>query len=88
MEAVGTIFSQFANLVIQIILARILAPEDFGSLAIILAIVNFLAIFVQSGLATAIVQKNDVDEKDISTLCIMSICVATLLYLVIFFLLP
>lgn len=81
-------FSQFANLVIQIILARILAPEDFGSLAIILAIVNFLAIFVQSGLATAIVQKNDVDEKDISTLCIMSIGVATLLYLVIFFLAP
>lgn len=81
-------FSQFVNLVIQIILARILMPDDFGSLAIILAVVNFLAIFVQSGLATAIVQKEDIDEQDISTLCIMSIGIATLLYIGMFLLAP
>ena len=59
--------SQGLSLVIQIILARLLLPEDFGSLAIIVAITNYAAIFVQSGIATALIQKKDLDDKDVST---------------------
>lgn len=59
--------SQGLSLAIQIILARLLLPEDFGSLAIIVAITNYAAIFVQSGIATALIQKKDLDDKDVST---------------------
>ena len=58
--------SQFMNLFIQIVLARILLPEDFGSLAIINAIIVYCAIFVQSGLSTAIVQKKELDRDGLS----------------------
>ena len=53
------LFSQGISFLVQVILARLLMPNDFGSLAIIVAIINYAAIFVQSGLATAIVQKEN-----------------------------
>ena len=56
------IFSQGGNLLIQIVLARILMPEEFGNLAIILAIVNYLSMFVQSGMSTVLVQKKVCDQ--------------------------
>lgn len=79
---------QGVNLVVQILLARILMPEDFGNLAIIIAITNYAAIFVQSGIATAIIQRNDIDEKDISTLFVSSMAFAFLLFIALFFASP
>ena len=78
------IVSQGVNLIIQIVLARILLPEQFGSLAIMIAIVNYLGIFVQSGLGAAIIQKEDVDDMDISTLFTASISIAMILYVILF----
>lgn len=51
------LMSQGVSLLVQIVLARILLPEDFGSLVIIVAISNYANIFVQSGITTVIVQK-------------------------------
>lgn len=59
---------QGLGLVVQIILARLLMPEDFALLAIIIAIINYFGIFVQCGLSTAVVQKKDLDTQDLSTL--------------------
>lgn len=72
------------NFIIQIILARMLLPEDFGSLAIISTIVNYAGIFVQSGLSTAIIQKKYIEDIDISTLLILSLGVAAILYFLLF----
>ena len=63
---------QGINLVVQIVLARILLPSDFGSLAIVVAITNYASIFVQSGLSAAIVQKKEIDEMDINTLYLIN----------------
>lgn len=72
--------SQGVNLIIQIVLARLLLPSDFGSLAIMAAIINYAALFVQSGLATAIVQKKNLDEKDVNTLFTASLGIAAIMY--------
>ena len=82
------IFSQGSNLIIQIILARLLLPSDFGSLAIIVALVNYISVFVESGLSTAIIQKKDVSQKDINTLFTVSICAAFICYLFFYFFSP
>ena len=82
------LFSQGINLVVQIILARLLLPEDFGSLAIIVAITNYAAIFVQSGLATAIVQREEIDDLDISTLLTASLGITGIFYVILFFVSP
>ena len=80
--------SQFMNLVIQIVLARILLPEDFGSLAIINAIIVYCAIFVQSGLSTALIQKKELEKDDAPTLLTVSLSIALLLYIPLFFCAP
>jgi teichuronic acid exporter len=80
--------SQGINLVVQIILARILLPKDFASLAIIVAITNYAAIFVQTGLATAIIQKKDIDDVDVSSLLTASLCIALIFYIILYYLSP
>lgn len=77
-------FAQGMGFLVQIILARILMPQDFASLAIIVAVTNYALILVQSGLSTAIIQKEDVDDLDISTLMVSSLAVALILYVFIF----
>ena len=87
-KAFERIAAQGINLVIQIVLARLLLPEEFGSLAILVAIINYVGIFVQSGLGTAIVQKEDLDDLDVSTLFTASLGVAFIFYCGLFALAP
>lgn len=76
------------SLVVQIVMARLLAPEEFGMLAIMLVFVNVGNVIVQSGLNTAIIQAPDVSEKDYSTVFWMSLTVSLVLYAIIFFAAP
>lgn len=87
-KASERVMVQGLGLVIQIILARILLPEDFACVAIINAIVNFLGLFVQSGLSVTVVQKPDLTEKDVSTLTTISLLIATALFAVLFLAAP
>lgn len=79
---------QGLNLLVQVILARLLMPEDFASLAIIAAIVNYLGLFVQSGLSVAVVQKSNLTSKDIATLTTISLLAALVMYIGLFFAAP
>lgn len=78
------VMSQGVNLVVQIVLARILVPEHFGSLAILVALTNYANIFVQSGISTVIVQKKDLDSKDVSTLLTYCLTISAFFYIVLF----
>lgn len=76
------------SLVVQIILARLLAPEDFGMLAIIIVFVNIGAVFVQSGLNSALVQSPNVSKEDYSTVFWCCLFVAVILYCGLFLCAP
>lgn len=75
-------------LLVQIVMARLLAPEDFGSLAILIVFINVSNVFVQSGFNTALMQSSEVDEVDCSTVFWICLTVAIVLYAVIFSLAP
>lgn len=79
---------QGIGLFVQIILARILLPEDFSCLAIINAILNYLGLFVQCGLSIAVVQKKDLTDRDLATLTSISLIVALVLFAILFFMAP
>lgn len=79
---------QGVGLLVQVILARLLMPKDFAQLAVITAIVNYLGLFVQSGLSVAVVQKKNLSDKDLSTLSTISFLVASLMFLALFFVAP
>lgn len=51
-----------------IILARILTPEDFGLIAMVTVLVNFVGLFKEAGLAQATVQQEKITHEQISTL--------------------
>lgn len=85
LERTGTQGVQF---VIQIILARILYPEDYGILAILMAFIALANVFVQSGFNTSLIQKKDADETDFSSVFWLSLFVSLLLYVILFFAAP
>lgn len=76
------------QLIVQIIMARLLAPEEFGALAIMLVFVNLGSMFVISGFNTALVQSPEVDEGDCSTVFWISLAIASILYIIIFLFAP
>lgn len=82
------IVSRGISLIVQIILARILLPSDFGSLAIIVSITNYALLFVQSGLSTALIRKKEIDQGDVSTVLTASLVVAFIMYSILFLLSP
>lgn len=85
MERGGTQGIQF---IVQIVLARLLAPSDYGLIALIAIFITIANVFVQSGFNTALVQKKDSNEIDFSSVFYLSLFVASLLYLIIFFMAP
>jgi O-antigen/teichoic acid export membrane protein len=50
------------------ILARLLTPEDFGLIAMVVVIIGFIAIFKDMGLAMATVQRAEISHDQVSTL--------------------
>ena len=76
------------SLIVQVVLARLLLPEDFGMLAIIIVFVNIGAVFVQSGLNSALVESPTISEEDYSTVFWFCFFIALLLYVGIFFIAP
>lgn len=84
-ERCGTQFIQF---VLSIILARVLAPHDFGLVALVMVFIAIANVFVQSGLNTALIQKKDANDLDFSSVFFASFGIATVLYTIFFFCAP
>ena len=79
---------QGVSFIIGIILARVLGPEVYGTIAILLVFITFAQVFVQSGLNYALIQKKEVNEESFSTVFYISMIVVVILYLVLFFTSP
>ena len=84
-ESVGT---QGISFVVSVILARLLDPSDYGVLTMLTVFIAVSQVFVQSGLNTALIQKKDVDETDLSSVFYVSLLIAAALYALLFFLAP
>lgn len=80
--------SAVTSMVVQIVMARLLTPDDFGALAIMLVFVNFGNVIVQSGLNTALVQAPGVTKDDYTTVFWMSTVLAAIIYVSVFLLAP
>jgi len=85
LERSGTQGIQF---IVQIVLARLLLPEEYGIIAIVMVFILLANVFVQSGFNTALIQKKDADEVDFSSVLYLSLGVAGVLYVVIYFAAP
>lgn len=80
--------SKAIQLFVQIILARLLSPEAFGILAILLVVTQITDSIAQSGLGMALIQKSDADDRSYSTAWWLSLGLAAALYIVVYFTSP
>ena len=80
--------AQMLNIVVGIILARKLGPGPSGQIAVVLAVINILKVFADSGMANALIQKKDPDDLDFSSVFFFNLIFSLLLYLGLFFAAP
>ncbi len=77
LERFGVQGTQF---VLQIILARLLDPEHYGVLSLMVIFTALANVFIQRGFNTALIQNKDVTEEDYSSVFWVTMTVAVLLY--------
>ena len=82
------VLTDIVNLMISIVLARLLYPEEYGLVALIQIFVNISSIFVTSGMGNALIQKKDSSEEQISTIFYLNFVLGICLYVIIFVLAP
>ena len=56
--------AQAVSFVVSIVLARLLEPSVYGSVALVTVITSLLQVFVDSGMGNALIQKKNADELD------------------------
>lgn len=81
----GTMIISF---IANIVLARLLTPDDFGTVGMLLFFLAIANVFVDSGFGSALIQKKDANDKDCSTVFVINIIMSTALYAVLFFCAP
>ena len=80
--------AQIVTFVVSIVLARLLAPEDYGIIALVTIFTTILQVFVDSGLGTALIQKKEVDDLDFSSVFYFNFLVCIILYIGMFIAAP
>lgn len=80
--------AQGVSFVVSIVLARFLLPEDYGLVAIVTVITSILNVFIDSGMANALIQKKDADDLDFSTVFYFNMTFCIVLYLVVYIAAP
>lgn len=76
--------AQGIQFVVQIVLARLLTPYDYGLIGLIAVFISIAQVFAQSGLGQALVQRKDTDNIDFSTVLYYSIVFSILMYILLF----
>lgn len=81
LERFGVLGIQF---ILQIVLARMLEPEHYGVLSIMVVFTSLANVFIQNGFNTSLIQNKEVKEEDYSSVLWITLLIAIVLYILIF----
>lgn len=81
----GSIASYGITFIVGLVLARLLGPEEYGLVGIVMIFITILNGIVDSGLSNALIRKTDATEIDYSTTFIANMVVSVMLYVLLFF---
>ena len=85
MERIG---AQGVAFVVSIVLARLLDPAVYGTVALVTVFTTIMQVFVDSGLGSALIQKKDADDLDFSTVFYFNMLMCAVLYGIMFAIAP
>lgn len=87
-SGIQRILLQAIQFVLGIVLARILTPKEYGTMAILLIFIVLSQVFIDSGFTKALIQKVDRTENDKSTVFLFNVAIAVTCYLFLWFMSP
>ncbi len=82
------IAAQVVTFVVSVILARLLAPDDYGLITLVMIFITFANCIVTNGFGNALIQKKDSDNLDFSTVLYFQTAASVVLYIILFFTAP
>lgn len=80
--------AQIVSFIVSLVLARILSPNDYGTVSILLIFIDLANVFVVSSFGVALVQKKDADDLDFSSVFYFNILFSLVLYWILFLIAP
>lgn len=83
-SGVERILGQVVSFTLALILARLVTPADYGTLAIVMVFVTISGLMVDAGFANALIRKVDCTDVDRSTVLYFNIIVSLLIYVILY----
>jgi len=87
-QAAGTVGSGLIGLLVTMLLARHLSPQDFGVIEIILSFVVISEVLIDSGFSQAIIREREITSSDLTAIFGINLSIAGILYLLLFLAAP
>jgi len=78
------IANQGIQFIIQVILARLLLPKDFGIIGMITVFISISQTFIDSGFTNALIRENEPSQEDYSTVFYFNLIMAIIMYVILF----
>ncbi|MBO7647629.1 MAG: lipopolysaccharide biosynthesis protein [Bacteroidales bacterium] len=85
---IGKVGALGISFITNMVLARLLVPEDFGCVAMLYVFVSISSIFVNGGFGAALIQKKEPTHIDYTTVFYWNIVMAIIFYFILFFSAP
>ncbi|TQI71951.1 O-antigen/teichoic acid export membrane protein [Gramella sp. Hel_I_59] len=83
-SSAGNLVGQAMQFVVSIILARLLMPEDFGLMAMVLVFTSLAQVFMNFGFGSALIQDKNAAQEDFSTIFYLNVAIGIVLFIITF----
>ena len=83
-SAIDNVSQHAVSFLVSIILARLLSPDDYGLIGLIIIFTDICTSLINGGFANALIRKKDVTADDYSTVFIVNLGMSLLLYGIIY----
>ena len=77
-------FTLAFQLIVQIVIARILSPSDYGIVAMMAVFISVANIFINNGFNMSVIQKKEIGSNDYPTALTLNMLIGCFLYLLLF----
>uniref|UniRef100_UPI003FEED08E oligosaccharide flippase family protein n=1 Tax=Butyricimonas faecalis TaxID=2093856 RepID=UPI003FEED08E len=81
LQKFGTMTISFVS---NIVLARLLTPEDYGCIGMLMIFITLANTFIDGGLGSALIQKKEPTEEDYSTIFYWNLIISIILYIFLY----
>lgn len=80
--------AQLVTFIVSIVLARLLSPNDYGAIALVMVFITIANVFVVFGFGSSLIQKKDADNIDFSSVFYFNIVFSILIYGILYIFAP